>query len=215
MKLSPCVLLTISLIYHAKANMAPSYPEPGTVWRSGEQYKIVWYDDKNLPSTSSEWRKFKIDFMTGENNRQKFLKNVAFGLDATKSNSLSWIAPEVEPHAPIYFFMFTNEKGDRTWTTRFSIVGSDGKLDAAEHDTQPDGTKVPWGVGKIVPKGNTTLHTPLPVYSLTPAQSSVAAENAALVIAVSDASTSYATSNRHCLFMLLGFMFFSIALFTY
>jgi hypothetical protein len=46
--------------------------------------------------------------MTGDNNRQKFLKNVAFGLDATKSNSLSWIAPEVEPHAPIYFFMFTN-----------------------------------------------------------------------------------------------------------
>ncbi|KAG1463180.1 hypothetical protein G6F56_005342 [Rhizopus delemar] len=164
-------------------------------------------DDKTGP----EWSKFKIDFMTGDNHNQKFLKNVAANLDATSNvSSLHWVAPQVEPNAAIYFFMFTNEKGEHAWTTRFGITGLDGKLSPPQHDTQPDGKKIPWGVGKLLKSGNSTSHTTSAVYSMTPAQSSVAAENAALIIAVSSANKIYSG-----LFMLMACVIFSIVLFTH
>lgn len=57
---------------------------------------------------------FFLDFMTGDNHNQKFLKNVAANLDATSNvSSLHWVAPQVEPNAAIYFFMFTN--GNFIW----------------------------------------------------------------------------------------------------
>jgi hypothetical protein len=72
-----------------------------------------------------------LDFMTGDNNNQKFLKNVATvsvlisviymrlftkvyctqDLDASSIKSFNWTAPEVEPHAAVYFLMFTNGSG--------------------------------------------------------------------------------------------------------
>ena len=48
--------------------------------------------------------------MTGDNDHQRFLMNVARNLDATKTTSFNWTAPTVSPAAPIYFFMFTNGK---------------------------------------------------------------------------------------------------------
>lgn len=72
------------------------------------------------------------------------------------------------------------------------------------------GKKIPWGVGKLLKSGNSTSHTTSAVYSMTPAQSSVAAENAALIIAVSSANKIYSG-----LFMLMACVIFSIVLFTH
>ncbi|CAO3631386.1 unnamed protein product [Mucor hiemalis] len=129
--------------------------------------------------------------MTGDNNNQKFLTNVAKDLDGSSLSSFNWTAPEVEPHAAVYFLMFTNEKGQNAWTTRFGITGDDGKLVKPENAAQPDGAKIPWGVGKIV--GGKATPSAFPssnaTYSMTPAMASAAENNAAVVIAVSSAAT--------------------------
>ncbi|KAI8639395.1 hypothetical protein BD408DRAFT_446055 [Parasitella parasitica] len=171
--------------------MAPNYPEPGTIWKSGQSYDITWFNDKQSPPMEKNWRKFKIDFMTGDNNSQKFLKNVARDLDASTIKSFNWTAPEVEPHAAVYFLMFTNEKGQNAWTTRFGIAGPDGKLVKPENAIQPDGAKIPWGVGKLVgePAANTTSTTTAS-YSMNSAMASAAENNAAVVIAVSTEPSS-------------------------
>lgn len=38
--LAATALLASSLL--SEATMAPSYPSPGTVWKSGQQYDILW-----------------------------------------------------------------------------------------------------------------------------------------------------------------------------
>ncbi|KAL9537387.1 hypothetical protein MBANPS3_011818 [Mucor bainieri] len=160
------------------------------------------------------WNKFKIDFMTGDNNSQKFLKNVARNLDARTVKSFNWTAPEVEPHSAVYFLMFTNEKGQNAWTTRFGIAGPDGKLVKPENAVQPDGAKIPWGVGKLVgePAANTTSTTTAS-YSMNSAMASAAENNAAVVIAVSTPST---TSNANIMMPSIAFAsaFLAASLYT-
>ncbi|KAG2198165.1 hypothetical protein INT46_002577 [Mucor plumbeus] len=130
------------------------------------------------------WNKFKIDFMTGDNNSQRFLKNVARDLDAKSIKSFNWTAPDVEPHSAVYFLMFTNEKGENAWTTRFGITGPDGKLVSPENAVQPDGDKIPWGVGRLV--GDPTANKiSTASYSMNSAMASAAENNAAVLIAVS------------------------------
>ncbi|CAO3609369.1 unnamed protein product [Cunninghamella blakesleeana] len=161
---SATALLASSAIVNA--NMAPSYPSPGIVWQSGKQYDILWGDDGTAPNMNQGWTDFKIDFMTGDNLQQKFITNVASNLDATKVTKYTWTAPEVNPNSAIYFFMFTNSKGESAWTTRFGISGADGKLTEPEHATQANGDKIPWGIGALAngsssnttttPSGNTS-----------------------------------------------------------
>ncbi|CAO3678631.1 hypothetical protein G6F70_007195 [Rhizopus microsporus] len=199
MKLLSAILFITSLSFqYIHADMAPSYPEPGTVWKAGHQYEIVWEDDHH--GSMNAWKKFRIDFMTGDNDHQRFLMNVARNLDATKTTSFNWTAPTVSPAAPIYFFMFTNDKGENAWTTRFGITGEDGKLAKPQYTTQPDGSKIPWGVGKIVRTDN-AASVPSPTYYMTPAQSSVLADNAAVVIAVSEATKRYSMPVGYILMM--------------
>ncbi|KAI8390218.1 hypothetical protein BD560DRAFT_361963 [Blakeslea trispora] len=158
------------------ADMAPSYPEPGTIWTTGQEYKIVWFDDRQQPHMKKTWTNFAIDFMTGDNANQKFLQNVAKGLNAMNTTSFKWTAPKVEPYAPIYFFRFTNDKGDVNWTTRFGIADPEGQMEKPAYSKQPNGDEIPWGIGKIVQTAT---------YSMNPAMASAAEKNAALVIAVS------------------------------
>lgn len=42
--LTKLVVATVSVawIVQVHAGMAPSYPEPGTVWKTGQTYKIEW-----------------------------------------------------------------------------------------------------------------------------------------------------------------------------
>ncbi|CAO3617051.1 unnamed protein product [Cunninghamella blakesleeana] len=130
------------------ANMAPSYPEPGTVWEEGKEYEVVWDNDSNEPNLSESWNNFRIDLMTGDDDKQIFITNVASNLTGT-ALKYKYSVPSVEPHAPVYFLMFTSETGENAWTTRFAIVGQDGKQDVPENAIQPNGAKIPWGVGKL------------------------------------------------------------------
>ncbi|KAI8379581.1 uncharacterized protein BYT42DRAFT_604917 [Radiomyces spectabilis] len=139
------VLVTTLATVHC--TLAPNYPEPGTVWTAGKEYEILWDEDNTKPTIAEAWRNFRIDLMTGDNDDQMLLANVNL---TANSMSYKWVAPDVEPHSSIYFLMFTNEAGDNAWTTRFAIVGADGKVAPPEHPTQPNGEKVPWGVGKVV-----------------------------------------------------------------
>ncbi|CDS05774.1 hypothetical protein LRAMOSA08302 [Lichtheimia ramosa] len=143
----------------AIATMAPSYPDPGAIWTAGKQYQILWVDDGTSPSVNESWTNFKIDFMTGDNTNQKFLTNVANGLDGSKSTSYTWTAPHVDPYSAVYFFMFTNAAGESAWTTRFGIVAKDGDTLVPEPEkTQPTGEKIPWGNGKLIDNANTAVN---------------------------------------------------------
>ncbi|KAG2206733.1 hypothetical protein INT47_003675 [Mucor saturninus] len=148
---------------------------------------VVAVDDNQEPPMDETWSNFKIDFMTGDNNHQKFLKSVAKNLDASQLTSYNWTAPKVEPHSAIYFFMFTNDKGENAWTTRFAITGDDEKVVEPEKSVQSDGSKIPWGVGRIVTNASSFPLSNV-AYSMTPAMASAAEKNAAVVIAVSNDS---------------------------
>ncbi|ORY91186.1 hypothetical protein BCR43DRAFT_498666 [Syncephalastrum racemosum] len=175
----------------AHANMAPSYPEPGTVWTAGKEYEILWEDDGVKPDMK-KWKNFKIDLMTGDNNDQKFLTNIASNITSPKPMSLKYTAPDVEPHAPIYFLMFTNEDGESAWTTRFAIVGTDGKQEQPAHATQPQGEKIPWGVGKLLSSGDVVDNT---VSVAAASASSVPSSVAEINTAASEHSTEASSSS--------------------
>ncbi|ORZ10866.1 hypothetical protein BCR42DRAFT_422217 [Absidia repens] len=193
--LAASALLATSFV--ADASMAPSYPSPGTVWKSGQQYDILWADDNAAPSIASGWKDFKIDFMTGDNSQQVFLSNVASNLDGTKISKFTWTAPEVKPNAAVYFFMFSNGK-DSAWTTRFGITGADGVLAEPEHATQPTGEKIPWGTGALASGGGNSTASGNSTQSAVSSSASAAASGAAsspAVSAASDASSSVAASS--------------------
>ncbi|CAO3585989.1 unnamed protein product [Absidia cylindrospora] len=187
--LAASALLATSFVVDAA--MAPSYPSPGTVWKSA--------DDNTAPSIASGWKDFKIDFMTGDNSQQVFLSNVATNLDGTKISKFTWTAPEVKPNAAVYFFMFSNGK-DSAWTTRFGITGADGVLAEPEHATQPTGEKIPWGTGALASgSSNTTAsgNSTQPAVSSSPsaAASGSAVSSSGAAAAASDASSSVPASS--------------------
>jgi len=143
------------------ANMAPSEPAPGTIWTIGQPGLIQWADDSTSPPLATDWKKFKIDFMTGDNANQILLTNVATGLDGTAATTYNWTCPDVDTHSAIYFFMFTSltKPTDVAWTTRFAIVGADGVQSTPANAAQPDGSTldgkaIPWGVGHLVNSAN-------------------------------------------------------------
>ncbi|KAG0171830.1 hypothetical protein DFQ28_008585 [Apophysomyces sp. BC1034] len=142
----------LSAFAGVNAAITPTEPAPGTIWTEGQESNILWTDDGK-----AAWKNFKIDFMTGDNNNQKFLTNVATGLDPKSAKSFKWKAPTVDPHSAIYFFKFTGEGANEfAWTTRFTIVGADGKSVPPTESKQPTGEDIPWGVGKIVGADATT-----------------------------------------------------------
>ncbi|KAI7855899.1 hypothetical protein BDC45DRAFT_505020 [Circinella umbellata] len=133
------------------ATMAPNYPQPGTVWTAGKEYQITWADDGEGAKLPEGWTNFNIEFMTGDNINMIPLTSVATGVDASKGSTYTWTAPQVEPYSAVYFLQFTNDKGEKAWTTRFAIVAQDGETPAPEPEkTQPNGGEnIPWGVGKL------------------------------------------------------------------
>ncbi|KAL0075776.1 hypothetical protein J3Q64DRAFT_1774010 [Phycomyces blakesleeanus] len=137
------------------ASLAPSVPEPGTVWQAGKEYEIIWEEDNIKPSISQAWTDFRIDLMTGDNDDQIVLDTIASNMSGVDSMSYKWVVPDVEPHANIYFLMFTNDKDEAAWTTRFAIVGPDNIQQKPENTLQPDGQNIPWGIGKLVDEEQT------------------------------------------------------------
>ncbi|KAJ8658127.1 hypothetical protein O0I10_006134 [Lichtheimia ornata] len=186
-----------ALASSVSAVIAPSYPSPGTVWTAGKEYTITWKDDGQKPDLATAWTNFKIDFMTGDNLNQTVLTNVASDLDATKISSYKWTAPQVDPYSAVYFFMFTNDKGDSAWTTRFGIVAKDGDSLVPESEkTQPDGSDIPWGNGQLAGDASSSNNSSdAASSSAAPASSSVAASSSAAPASSSAASESASSSS--------------------
>jgi len=85
--------------------------------------------------------------MTGSNTAMVHVADVVTGLDGTTGDgTYSWTCPNVTPStsnlssvrlqdvrlnvwcidSAIYFYQFTNNGADPTWTTRFTIAAADG-----------------------------------------------------------------------------------------
>ncbi|KAI8137889.1 hypothetical protein BJV82DRAFT_674332 [Fennellomyces sp. T-0311] len=186
--------LSLILSHLASASLAPSYPEPGTVWTVGKDYEIKWEEDGTKPSMAVGWKNFKIDLMTGDNMDQIFLTNVASNLSADGAQSFRWKVPDVAPYSPIYFFMFTNDKGENAWTTRFAIVGEDGNQEFPDNHIQPSGEKIPWGIGKLVMKAAADRTSSGPAPSSTP--SATAEQSSSSSVPESSSSTASVAASR-------------------
>ncbi|KAI7868333.1 hypothetical protein BDF14DRAFT_584140 [Spinellus fusiger] len=166
----------LALCATVKATLAPSIPEPGTVWQAGKQYDVVWEEDAIAPTMAEGWNNFSIDLMTGENENQIFLQNIATNLSGVAAQSYKWVVPDVTPHSNIYFLMFTSENKEFAWTTRFAIVGEDGNSAPPRHLTQSNGEEIPWGRGKLEGKSGLAmaLASSAPASSASSTASSVA-----------------------------------------
>ncbi|KAG1051258.1 hypothetical protein G6F43_006521 [Rhizopus delemar] len=181
------VFITAALLSAlAEAAVSPTYPQPGTVQIQGQSYDITWtFDGKNASET------YQIDFMTGSNDNQKVLSTVAKGVSANLLK-YSFTAPEVSPNSAIYFFMFTGSNGDQAWTTRFGIAANAGaSLTPEPESTQPNGDKIPWGIGKLASSSsNSTSATSSAIVASASAASSAISSAAAVSspIAVSSAA---------------------------
>lgn len=127
------------------ADVTPSAPGPGSVFKAGGQCPMEWG-----VGTASRWKSMTIDLMTGDNQSMVKVTNVATDIDGTTQSSHTWTCPEVDPNAPVYFYQFTDKNGAHpAWTTRFTIASDTGAVVAAPNPTQPDGSAVPWGIGKL------------------------------------------------------------------
>ncbi|KAI8889949.1 hypothetical protein K501DRAFT_82077 [Backusella circina FSU 941] len=133
---------------NVQAAVSPSYPSPGTIQTEGQQYNVTWtFDGKNSTQT------YQIDFMTGSNDNQTVLANIATGVKAD-ALSYTYTAPYVTPTSAIYFFMFTGSQGDVAWTTRFGLIPAGGNLTTEPEQTQPDA--IPWGQGSLDSSASTS-----------------------------------------------------------
>ncbi|CDU23325.1 uncharacterized protein SPSC_01954 [Sporisorium scitamineum] len=128
------------------AATAPSPLTPSTT-NEGSPLLIQWDT-----TTSQTWKSMEIKFMTGSNQNMTELYTVATGVDGTSSGAgkLLWTAPNVSPNSAIYFFQFTHNGQDPTWTTRFAIADTTGAVTWPPYAKQPEGASIPWGQGRIV-----------------------------------------------------------------
>ncbi|KAI8075883.1 uncharacterized protein B0P05DRAFT_546779 [Gilbertella persicaria] len=168
-----------------EAAVAPTYPSPGTIQTSGQAYDITWtFDGKNASA------KYQIDFMTGSNDNQTVLYNVAKGVDPSLLK-YSFVAPQVDPNSAIYFFMFTGDNGEYAWTTRFGIVAAAGQnLTAEPKQKQPNGDAIPWGNGKLAANATTAAS----VSGVVSSSAVAAASSSVVPVASSSAADAAATT---------------------
>ncbi|KAF9454415.1 hypothetical protein P691DRAFT_808555 [Macrolepiota fuliginosa MF-IS2] len=132
----------------ARADVVPSEPSPGAVYREGQTCPIVWEADPDSPTA---WKNMNIELMTGDNFDMQHLTTVATNQDGTVNGRFQFPCPGVTINAPIYFYQFTSPSAtDKTWTTRFTIASTSGQTVPAPNATQPgSGEAIPWGVGAL------------------------------------------------------------------
>lgn len=136
----------------ARADVVPSEPSPGAVYREGQTCPVVWEADPDSPTV---WKSMNIELMTGDNFDMQHLTTVATGQDGTVNGRFQFPCPGVTINAPIYFYQFTTPStADKTWTTRFTIASAAGQTVPAPNATQPgSGEAIPWGVGALTSPG--------------------------------------------------------------
>ncbi|GAA5866315.1 hypothetical protein JCM3774_006613 [Rhodotorula dairenensis] len=135
-------LLVLSAAQQAYADVIPTAPGPGEVFRVGQKCNIQWDLD-----TTGTWTSFEIQLMTGSNLNMVPLQVVGTDLDGTAGpGTIDFTCPQVTPNADIYFYQFTQAGAPTSWTTRFTIAGADGSV------TEPTETTagIAWGTGQLV-----------------------------------------------------------------
>lgn len=179
-------VLVLGQLTHAM--VTPTTPGPGSVYKVGSACPIAWTVD-----TTGTWTSFSIDLMSGSNLAMQTVTNVAKNLDGTKAISQDFICPDVTPYSAIYFYQFTQitpSGPNTTWTTRFTIASANGDTTPPANPKQPEGSAIPWGVGKLT---SGAAPTTAPVANVTASTSPAA--NSSSVPASMDPSMTNANSS--------------------
>ncbi|KAG5634813.1 hypothetical protein H0H81_000707 [Sphagnurus paluster] len=142
-------LIASASLQLVRADVVPSVPGPGVVYRVGGTCHIEW--DGDADSTTA-WKGMNIQLMTGDNFNMIPLTTVGTNLDGTVSGTYDHPCPAVTPNSAIYFYQFTAPGSpDKTWTTRFTIASANGDTTPPANPTQPGSNEaIPWGVGALV-----------------------------------------------------------------
>ncbi|KAL0576953.1 hypothetical protein V5O48_005024 [Marasmius crinis-equi] len=176
-------ILTTLTALAVRADVTPNEPGPGSVFRQGQKCRTAWTGDKD-----GNWGDMAIELMTGDNLHMIHLTTVATGLDGNKDGKFEFDCPEVDPFSAIYFFQYSAPKATGfQWATRFAIADPSGKTVPPAQDTQPDGQKIPWGVGKLV---DASKATPPP-----PFQNGGSSSNSTSTTSTSSTSTSTSSNS--------------------
>ncbi|KAH9956979.1 hypothetical protein BC827DRAFT_1371344 [Russula dissimulans] len=173
----------LSLVLVALADPTPSEPNPGNVFKEGNNITATW-----TPDTSGVWKTMNIQLMTGDNFQMVPLTTVGTVDGTTSPGTYSFACPAVTIHAPIYFLQFSIDATHIVWTGRFTITDASGAIVSAPNATQPNGQAIPWGTGALVDPAKAT-----PPPSYLPGGSAVGS-NASTVTPVSNAGTSTTSS---------------------
>ncbi|TYJ51631.1 hypothetical protein B9479_007783 [Cryptococcus floricola] len=174
----------------ANAIITPTSPDGSTSVKVGEDIEALWTVD-----SVDDWSNVEIQLMTGSNLAMVALATVATGIDGTSASSYTFTAPDVSPYSKIYFLQFTNggDMSNVTWTTRFTIAGSDGST------TDPTDTtdSVEWGTGTLLTtiSNSTSSSTDSSSASASASTSSAASVAADVASTSSEAASSSAASS--------------------
>lgn len=204
-------LLALTSPLMVLADVTPSEPGPGSLFKTGSTCLTTWQGDTN---SSTVWKDMAIELMSGSNVDMVHVTTVATNKDGTKDGSFQYPCPAVTPNSAIYFYQYSSPNtATKTWTTRFTIEAADGSSTPPANSKQPTGESIPWGIGNLVDSsaavpppftgsnstssGSNSLasSTPLPTSSMivvTPSSSSVSSSDPAS--STSSAYGSTATS---------------------
>ncbi|KAF8240226.1 hypothetical protein L208DRAFT_1233636 [Tricholoma matsutake] len=182
---SALTVLFTALVAHAI--IVPSVPGPGVIYKTGDICHLEWTGDQ---VSTNVWQNTTIELMTGSNFGMIHLTTVATGQNGNVNGFFDHTCPDVTPNSAIYFYQFTNPNTlDKTWTTRFTIAGTDGSSVPPANTVQPvTGAKIPWGVGAL--KDSSTA-VPPPAYLA----SSTSLNNATVPVGPSSIPTSTPASS--------------------
>ncbi|PFH50947.1 hypothetical protein AMATHDRAFT_3462 [Amanita thiersii Skay4041] len=195
-KLAFTALLATFSAFFVNAEVIPSEPGPGAVYKEGGKCHISWQGDKSSPTI---WKDMSIQLMTGSNFEMVHLTTVASHQDGTASGSFDYDCPNVTPNSAIYFYQFTSPLAtDKQWTTRFTIASATGSTTPPDNAVQPGtGEQIPWGTGAL---DNASTAVPPPDYlsgnsSVTSASANISTTSSASLSTTTSASISSTTDS--------------------
>lgn len=194
-------LLALASPLMVLADVNPSEPGPGSIFKAGSKCHVTWQGDTD---STTAWKDMAIELMSGSNLNMVPVTTVATNQDGTKDGSFEHTCPEVTPNSAIYFYQLSSSHTTtKTWTTRFTIQGADGSSTPPANPTQPSGDPIPWGIGRLVnadavvppPFAGSNSTSPTASSSVSSNSSTVVPSNSKLVVTPSPSSSSLTSSN--------------------
>jgi len=182
------ISLTFLLASLARADPVPTAPDSSSIFNEGTTCTIQWTAD-----STGLWNPMNIELMAGPNLNMEHISTVASNIDGTdpSKNTFSYPCLDVTPHAPIYFYQFTSPNApNTTWTTRFTIAGSDGSKTSAPNATQPDGSAIAWGTATLTDPSQAVAAPAKPGSGSSSASVSTGGSGASLAVSTPSAAPS-------------------------